>query len=250
MADFHEVRFPDSISKGSSGGPRRRTDIVTLRSGYEERNAVWGDSRREYDAGLGLRSIDAVYETLEFWEARLGNLYGFRWKDWLDYTSTTPSKAPAFDDVALGSYTFGGQVQLVKSYGSYTRKITKPVYDSVVVGLNGSDVTDNALVDYTTGMLMLLMPIPEGAVLTAGFLFDVPVRFNQDVYSVSLEQFNAGQVPQLDIIEVKVTTGKSEMLDSLAPEVLEIAGVMPLNQMLYFSERVDLAANTEWSASE
>lgn len=213
MADFHEVRFPDSISKGSSGGPRRRTDIVTLRSGYEERNSVWGDSRRSYDAGLGLRNINDVYAVAEFWEARLGSLYGFRWKDWLDYKSCPPGTAVARTDQTIGTGN-GTQrkFQLKKVYSSggftYTRNITKPVSGTVLVEVNGALVSGGSYVlDITTGIINFNTAPANGHVIKAGFEFDVPVRFNQDELTISVEQFNAGSVPQIDIIEVKTTLG-------------------------------------------
>lgn len=250
MPSFHEVRFPDSISKGSSGGPRRRTDIIALRSGYEERNSIWQDSRREYSAGLGLRSLDLMYEALEFWEGRYGNLYGFRWKDWLDFTSTNPLSPPGFQDVALGIFVFGQQIQLFKPYAQYLRKITKPVYDTVKVGMNGIDISDSCLVDYTTGLFLPLLPVPGSAVFTAGFEFDVPVRFDQDNLVVNLEQFNAGAIPALEIIEIRLNTGPaSEYLDEVSPEILAIAGVMAISTTLYYSDRVNLSTNIEWEAA-
>lgn len=54
---FHEIRFPADLSFGSLGGPERRTDIVTLSSGFEERNTPWSHSRRRYDAGAGMMSL-------------------------------------------------------------------------------------------------------------------------------------------------------------------------------------------------
>lgn len=82
---FHEVRFPASLSFGSVGGPERRTDIVTLANGFEERNTPWAHSRRRYDAGLGMRSLDDIETLISFFEARQGQIYGFRWKDWSDF---------------------------------------------------------------------------------------------------------------------------------------------------------------------
>ena len=55
---FHEVRFPDNISRGARGGPERRTQIVEMASGDEERNGSWADSRRRYDASYGIRKAD------------------------------------------------------------------------------------------------------------------------------------------------------------------------------------------------
>ena len=52
---FHEVRFPANLSFGSVGGPERRTDIVTLANGFEERNTPWAHSRRRYDAGVSMQ---------------------------------------------------------------------------------------------------------------------------------------------------------------------------------------------------
>ena len=213
MSDFHEVRFPTSISKGSSGGPRRRTDIVTLRSGYEERNAVWADSRREYDAGLGVRNINDMHDVLAFFEARLGRLYGFRWKDWADYKSCPPMQNVARNDQTIG--TGNGtrtKFQLTKAYTSgpttYTRIITKPVIGTVLVEANGALVSAaNYSVDPATGVITFNTAPANGQVIKAGFEFDVPVRFTNDVMDISVEQFNAGAAPQVNVIEVKTTLG-------------------------------------------
>ena len=90
---FHEVLYPARLSYGSTGGPERRTEIVTLSNGFEERNSPWAHSRRRYDAGGGLRSLDDVAVLVAFFEARMGRLHGFRWKDWADYKSCPPSAA-------------------------------------------------------------------------------------------------------------------------------------------------------------
>jgi uncharacterized protein (TIGR02217 family) len=92
---FHEVRFPDDISRGARGGPERRTQIVELASGEEERNASWADSRRRYDAAYGVRRADDLARVVAFFEARNGRLYGFRWKDWGDFKSCLPSATPS-----------------------------------------------------------------------------------------------------------------------------------------------------------
>jgi uncharacterized protein (TIGR02217 family) len=88
---FHDVRFPVNLSLGSMGGPERRTEIVTLTNGFEERNTPWAHSRRRYDAGAGMRSLDDIAVLVAFFEARRGMLHGFRWKDWADYKSCAPS---------------------------------------------------------------------------------------------------------------------------------------------------------------
>lgn len=200
---FHEVRFPASLSFGSSGGPERRTDIVTLTSGHEERNSPWAGSRRRYDAGLGVRSLDELSEVIAFFEARQGQLYGFRWKDWGDFKSCQPSKTPSATDQQIGLGDGVQQVfQLVKAYGTYARDITKPVVASVVVAVDG--VAASAIVDDTTGQITFDTAPSSGAVITAGFEFDVPVRFDTDHIHISAAGFQAGQMPDVPIIEVRV----------------------------------------------
>ena len=129
--NFHEVQFPTDLSFGAFGGPQRRVDVVTLANGYEERNMPWVHSRRVYDAGLGLRSLDDLETVIAFYDARFGQMYGFRWKDWSDFTSGRPSVATNRQDqqIALGDGVTT-QFQIIKTYRSgghvYERQITKP----------------------------------------------------------------------------------------------------------------------------
>jgi len=208
---FHEIRFPTDLSFGSVGGPERRTDIVHLTSGFEERNTPWAHSRRRYDAGLGLRSLDHIEQLIAFFEARQGQLFGFRWKDWADYKSCAPSQRPGADDqpIALGDGT-SRSFQLTKSYSSgaatYVRPITKPVEGSVVAAVQGTERLTGVdfEVDVNTGLITFDVPPLAGEEITAGFEFDVPVRFDTDRLSVSMASFQAGQVPDVPVVEVRV----------------------------------------------
>jgi len=100
---FDDVRFPPQISRGSSGGPERRTEIVVTGSGAEERNSRWADSRRRYNAGFGVKSLDDIHLVVSFFEERRGRLYGFRWKDHLDFKSGAPGAAVSPRDQAIGT---------------------------------------------------------------------------------------------------------------------------------------------------
>src|SRR5918911_3578770 len=102
-SDFHEVRFPLDVSLGSRGGPGRRTDIVALASGREHRNSRWAHSRRRYDAGLGVRTLDALHAVIAFFEERRGRLHGFRFRDRVDHRSGPPSQAPGATDQRIGT---------------------------------------------------------------------------------------------------------------------------------------------------
>lgn len=208
---FHEVRFPANLSFGAVGGPERRTDVVTLVNGHEERNTPWAHSRRHYDAGMGMRSLDDVEALIGFFEARQGQMYAFRWKDWSDYKSCLPSGVPSFQDqvIALGDGETT-RFQLVKNYRSgaqsYARPITKPVQGSVRVGVETDEFREGVqyTVDVTTGVVSFLSPPNEGDEITAGFEFDVPVRFDTDRIRSSVASFQAGEVPDVPVIEVRV----------------------------------------------
>jgi uncharacterized protein (TIGR02217 family) len=210
---FHEVQFPTDISKGSTGGPERRTDIVTLRSGFEERNTIWAHSRRRYDASLGMRSLDDLHDVLQFFEARSGRLHAFRWKDWADYRSGSPTKTATSADQLLGVGTGAlTTFQLVKLYTSggieYVRTIRKPVAGTALVEVAGVLKTAGTHynIDNTTGIITFTagnIPAP-GQNVKAGYWFDVPVRFDTDYLNISVEAYEAGSVPSIDILEVRV----------------------------------------------
>jgi uncharacterized protein (TIGR02217 family) len=208
---FHEIRFPASLSFGSVGGPERRTEVVTLANGFEERNAPWAHSRRRYDAGVGLRSLDDVEALIAFFEARRGELVGFRWKDWSDYKSCLPSANVDFQDQLIGTGDGqSGTFQLVKVYRSgtqsYERPVTKPVLGTVRAGVQGDELVETLHyeVDYATGLVTFADPPDLGVRVTAGFEFDVPVRFDTDRIQTSVASFRAGEVPTVPIVEVRV----------------------------------------------
>jgi uncharacterized protein (TIGR02217 family) len=205
---FHEVRFPDTISRGARGGPERRTQIVTLASGDEERNASWANSRRRYDVAYGIRRADDLAAVVAFFEARNGRLHGFRFKDWSDYRSGLPSAAIAATDQAVGTGT-GSQTafQLVKRYPSgaqsWTRTITKPVAGTVVVALGGVPQLSGWSIDAATGVITFPTAPGAGVAVTAGFEFDVPVRFDSDTMDVTLDVERLGSITSIPLVEIR-----------------------------------------------
>lgn len=209
--NFHEVTFPSNLSFGAIGGPERRTDVVTLANGFEERNTPWAHSRRRYDAGLGLRSLDDVALLVAFFEARQGQLYGFRWKDWSDYKSCLPSETVEPGDQVIG--TGDGtrrEFALQKTYRSgehsYARPICKPVAGSVVLSVDDTALHEGAhfSLDATRGIVALFEPPNPGAEVRAGFEFDVPVRFDTESIRASVASFQAGDVPDVPVVELRV----------------------------------------------
>ena len=205
---FHEVRFPDNISRGARGGPERRTQVVELASGAEERNASWANSRRRYDVAYGIRRADDLAAVVAFFEARNGRLHGFRFKDWGDYKSCLPSQAPGPQDQVIGEGDGSTTVfQLVKRYASgsqsWTRAIAKPVAGSVRVALDGAEQASGWNVDTTTGIVTFDTAPASGAAITAGFEIDVPVRFDTDTLDVTLDLERLGSITSIPLLEIR-----------------------------------------------
>lgn len=212
MPAFHEVLFPLDIALKSSGGPQRRTDIVALGSGAEERNARWAHSRRKYDAGYGVKTFEALSEVVAFFEERRGRLHGFRWRDRLDHSSAAPGISVSPIDQVIGTGDGSNATfSLSKTYGSvyapYQRPVVKPVAGSVRVAVANVEVVEGTAfgADPTTGIVTFHAGhVPaSGMTVTAGFLFDVPVRFDTDYLEVDMSAFAAGAIPKIPVVEIK-----------------------------------------------
>lgn len=206
MSSFHDVRLPLSPALGASGGPERMTDVVQLASGLESRNARWQGSRRRWDIGGSVLRMDDAHALLAFFEARRGRMHGFRFRDPVDNSSCLPSGEISALDQVVG--TGDGETtafQLVKRYESggisVERVVSKPVEETVVVAVNGV-VTTAFVVDWLTGVVTLESAPVEGAVVTAGFAFDVPVRFDADRLELALVGHDAVRVVRAPLIEL------------------------------------------------
>lgn len=209
MTAFHEVSLPLPFALGASGGPERRVDIVTLGSGREARNTPWAHGRRRYDIGGAVRSLDELNELMGFFEARRGKLHGFRFRDPFDFKSCPPSiRAPeATDELIAEGDGVTTSFQLIKTYGggneAYARPIRKPLEGAVRVAVDDVELGPAAFeVDSTTGIVTLESPPLYGAVISAGFLFDTPVRFDIDRLDLSLDGFGAGRAPSVPLVEI------------------------------------------------
>lgn len=208
---FHEVRFPTDIALGSAGGPQRRTEIVTLASGHEQRNSRWAASRRRYNAGYGIKTLDDLHEVISFFEQRRGRLFGFRFRDPMDHKSSFPGQpvSPVDQRIATADGT-QSQFQLTRTYGDgdgqWIRRITKPVDGSLQLSVGGIVQVDGLdyTLDTTTGVVTFLpghLPL-AGEDIHAGFEFDVPVRFDTDEITVNMTNFMAGDISAIPLLEI------------------------------------------------
>ena len=205
---FHEVRFPDNISRRARGGPERRTQVVELASGDEERNASWANSRRRYDVAYGIRRADDLAAVVAFFEARNGRLFGFRTKDWADYKSSLPSQATTPTDQQIGTGTGSLKTfQLSKRYTSgaqaWTRTIAKPVAGTIMIALGLVEQMSGWTLDATTGIVTFTTAPGNGVIVRAGFEFDVPVRFDTDMLDVTLDIERLGSITSIPLLEIR-----------------------------------------------
>src|SRR3978361_2001688 len=116
---FHEILFPLGVALRGAGGPQRRTELVTFGSGREARNARWADSRRRYDAGYGVKTLETLQAAGGCWEERAAQLSAFRWRARLDRSSAAPGApvSPLDQGIGIGDGA-RATFQLVKTYGA------------------------------------------------------------------------------------------------------------------------------------
>ena len=201
MEAFDDVLFPLALGKAAEVSPGFSTAIVTSAGGHERRNASWAAARTRYDVGPGVRSEADIAQLLGFFRARLGPVRGFRLRDPFDSRSGSGASPGARDElIGVGDGMTPG-FALVKRYGDAVRRITRPVGGSVRVAVGGVETTAFTLAD--GGRVVLDAAPPAGASVTAGFAFDVPVRFAEDTLSVARATFLAGDAASVPLIEVR-----------------------------------------------
>jgi uncharacterized protein (TIGR02217 family) len=212
MIDFLESpRFPDTIGVHSTGGTHFTTDVVVLKSGFEQRNARWSTPLHSYDVASGIKNEADLSIMMHFFNSVRGRFIGFRFKDWLDYSSASIlGKSITATDQVIG--TGDGEKRefaFIKTYAtgalSHVRRIQKPVENTIMVAING--VMDHRFtVNTVTGMAVLSVaddPPSRGDTITAGFEFDVPCRFDTDQLTIGLHHQTLGSFT-IPLVEIRL----------------------------------------------
>jgi uncharacterized protein (TIGR02217 family) len=200
---FHDVRFPIDLSFGFSGGPAFDVDITKTKAGIEQRNLNKEFPQATYTAPYNNRDDEGYGRILDFYYARNGKAYGFRYKDWRDYLARSQ---------LVGMYTgSSNQFQLKKVYGdeanTYTRIITKPVIGTLIIYVNGNLIM-NWNCNYLTGIVTipgLTGTVSQPDKIYADFEFDVSVRFDNDFPQEATESagefISVGTIKFLELID-------------------------------------------------
>ena len=202
MTPFDDIAYPLALGRDASASPEFSTSVAVTASGYEHRNALWSDARMRYDVGPGIRSEAELGVLIAFFRARYGPARGFRLRDPFDCSSHAMTGTPTASDQRLGTGDgAASRFRLAKRYGEQQRVITRPVVPSIVVAVDGAPSSGWRY--EAGGWIVFDAAPPAGAVVTAGFLFDVPVRFAEDRLAVSGLSFAAGEAPSVPLIELR-----------------------------------------------
>lgn len=199
---FHDVRLPEDVERGAVGGPEFNTTIVQTVGGHEQRIINWSEQRGSWMIGYGIEYKTDLQDMINFFYARRGRAHGFRFKDWSDFEIGSAKQAIGIGDNVetvfpiYKTYSSGGQ--------DYFRPITKPVSGTVTVWKDAVIQTVGFTIDYATGEITFSAPVAAGVVVYVTCEFDVPVRFDTDKLDISMATFEAGEIPQIPIVELRI----------------------------------------------
>lgn len=196
---FVEVQFPTDISYGSSGGPGYATDIVMAENGHEQRNVNWAQARARYNVAHGVKTKAQLDTLIAFFRARKGRAYGFRFKDWTDYSASNQllgtGDGSRKDFQLIKRYLSGGVEEI--------RTIQKPIAESVKIYVAGVLQTSGYTLNAANGMVSFAAAPANGSAITADYEFDVPVRFDVDRLAATLDAYGVHSWQDIALIEVR-----------------------------------------------
>ena len=198
MNSFLEIQFPTEVSYGAIGGPEFSTDVITCNNGLEMRNINWQTPRLRFNLNPAIKTKAQLEEIVAFFRICHGKALGFRFKDWSDFKLEKQLIARGND--------IDKNFQLIKTYGigemKSIRKITKPVHNSIIIYLNERKVLAN--IDYSKGIISFDTPPKNNEKIIIDGEFDVPVRFDIDRLSTSIESYCVYSHNEIFLTEIKI----------------------------------------------
>lgn len=215
MAFHNDARLPEEVERGAHGGPQFKTTVLTLNSGFEKRNIDWERTRGAWDVGYGMlpkgdqeddEACDHTFsQVLAFFYARQGRAHSFRFKDWSDFEVGNDA-LDLWQSIGTGD-GIEDTFQIFKRYSSggidYDRIITRPIDGTLRVFFDGVEQFAGFTLDDETGLITFSSPPALNVDIEVIVQFDVPVRFDTDSFGITLQTFQAGQIPNLPIVEVR-----------------------------------------------
>jgi len=206
MQAFDDVLYPLALGRDAGVSPEFSTSVVLTASGHERRTSQWSDARLRFDVGPGIRAESELGVLIRFFRARRGAARGFLLPDPFDFSSNNMTGNPTMLDQQIGvGDGLTASFQLAKLYGEgdepQVRPITRPRPGTIVVSVDG--VANIAWSLQPKGTVLFQSAPAAGAVIRAGFLFDVPVRFAEDRLDITGAAFAAGEAPSVPLVEIR-----------------------------------------------
>lgn len=220
MADrfIDEYAPPEMPGFPCLSSPRWSTAITQVDSGAEQANQRWAHPLYRYTLPEAVRDHTVFEAVRDHWLAMRGPAYTWPFRDPLDFASaalTAPNLVPTISSTDQVIGTGDGKAtefQLVKQYarGSqiYSRRIHLPIVSSVLVSLNGVPQPIGSppawIVSRPDGVITFAEAPAFGAVIRAGFLFDVEVRFeSDDAFDGIVRSYQVSGFADLTLVEVR-----------------------------------------------
>jgi uncharacterized protein (TIGR02217 family) len=201
MTGFHDVNFPSRLKFNVSGGPEMRVDVTRLSSGHERRNKRWSAPLRRYLISVGQRPLDEIQVLTAFFEARSGPLHGFRFRDPFEHSTAVLNQNVSANDVEIGiGNGVTTDMNLILGNG---RQVTHPIEESLRVAINGLEISTGFSFDQSSQKLIFDQAPASGETISAGFQFDVPVRFENEQLVATRTVNNAGEVSDITLLELR-----------------------------------------------
>lgn len=201
MTGFHDVNFPSRLKFNVSGGPEMRVDVTRLSSGHERRNKRWSAPLRRYLISVGQRPLDEIQVLTAFFEARSGPLYGFRFRDPFEHSTATLNQNVSANDVEIGiGDGVATEMNLILGNG---RQVTHPIEESLRVAIDGVEISTGFSFDHSSKKLSFDQAPASGETISAGFQFDVPVRFENEQLVATRTVNNAGEIADITLLELR-----------------------------------------------
>lgn len=231
---FLDVRLPDFVERGASGGARYSTTVKIRFSGHETRVQNWEDQRGEWDIGYGAGYLwdDSLAGYLgpiiNLYHVAKGRTHSWRFKDHSDFTIPPDFTGDEKQQIALGDGSTTA-FQIVRSYTAASTTEDRTV-DKIVSGtdrlwIEATEKTRAASppsageysIDLTTGIVTTGdTPAASGGsgpggeqIVYVQCEFDCHVRFGLDELDVSVIAADASgaaaTIPRIPIVEIKPT---------------------------------------------
>lgn len=215
MSRFIDEYAPDDMPTWPCASmPKWSTQISQVDSGAEQANQRWAHPLYRFTMPEVIREQVTFEAVRDQWLAMRGPAFTWPWQDPMDFASVAldaPTVVPVltrFDQIIGTGDGVTRTFQLKKTYvrGSqtYVRDIHLPVLSTVLIGVAGMDPGAVWSVSRPGGEVTFNAAPTPGQSITAGYLYDVEVRFeSDDAFEGIVQSYAVSGYASLTLVEVR-----------------------------------------------